>query len=109
LFEREPVDLSGFCEESALKISHMSLGQVLVLANEDDGRNPELLCLVLLESLANDLRLTDVGAGCVGKGVTAKEYIDSCLVEFFASQELINFGPGSGDSLSGPVRDLTSA
>ncbi len=60
----------------------MGLGQVLVFADKDDGRNPELLCLVLLESLANDLRLADVSAGCVGKRVVANEYIDSGLVEF---------------------------
>src|ERR1035437_8815428 len=59
----------------------MSLGQVLVLADEDDGRNPKLLRLVLLQSLANDLRLADVSARCVGKGVAANENVDPRLVE----------------------------
>ena len=63
----------------------MSLGQVLVFADEDDGRNPKLLGLVLLQSLANDLRLADVSAQCVGKRVAANEDIDSGLVEFLAS------------------------
>ena len=63
----------------------MSLGQVLVLADEDDGRNPKLLRLVLLQSLANDLRLADVSAGCVGERVASDEDINSGLVEFLAS------------------------
>ena len=63
----------------ALKIPHMSLGQVLVLADEDDGRNPKLLRLVLLQSLANDLRLADVSARCVGKGVAANENVTPAL------------------------------
>jgi hypothetical protein len=57
----------------------MSLGQVLVLADEDDGRNPKLLRLVLLQSLANDLRLADVSARCVGKGVAANENVTPAL------------------------------
>ena len=69
----------------ALEIPHTCLGQVLVLADENDGRDPELLCLVLLESLPNDLRLADVSAGCVGKRVAANEDIDAGLVEFLAS------------------------
>jgi hypothetical protein len=41
----------------------MSLGQVLILAYKDDGRNPEFLCLVLLQSVANDFRFTNVSTG----------------------------------------------
>ena len=67
----------------------MSLGQVLVLADEDDGRNPKLLGLVLLQSIANDLRLADVSAGRVGMRVAANEDIDSGLVEFLTSQKLV--------------------
>jgi len=63
----------------------MSLGQVLVLADKDDGRNPKLLCLVLLQPLANDLSFAYVGAWCVGNRVAANEDIDSGLVEFLAS------------------------
>jgi hypothetical protein len=84
LFEREPADLSGLGEEAAFKISHMCLSQVLVLADKNDGRDPELLSLVLLESLTNDLRLTDVGAGCIGKRVAANEDINAGLFEFLA-------------------------
>ena len=63
----------------------MSLGQVLVLADKDDGRNPKLFRLVLLHPLANDFRFADVGAGCVGNRVAANEDIDSGLLEFLAS------------------------
>ena len=84
LFQCEPVDLSGFGEKPVLEISHMGLGQVLVLADEDDGRYPELLCFMLFESLANDLRFADVSAGCVGLRVVANEYVDSGFVEFLA-------------------------
>ena len=87
----------------------MGLGQVLVLADEDDGRNPELLRLVLLESIANDFRLADVSARGVGQRVAANEDVDSGLVEFLASKEFVQFGAGRGDSLAGPVRNLGSA
>jgi hypothetical protein len=63
--------MSCFGEEAALEIPHMSLGQILVLTDEDDGRNPKLLCLVLLQSLANDLRFADVCAARVGNRVAA--------------------------------------
>ena len=72
----------------------------------EDG---EELRLVLLESIANDLRLADVSARGVGKRVAANEDIDSGLVEFLASEKLVQFGAGRGDSLAGPVRDLGSA
>ncbi len=75
----------------------------------NDGRYPELLCFMLLESLANDLRLADVSAGGVGLRVVANKYIDSGLVEFLASQKLIKFGARSSDSLSGPIGDLSGA
>src|ERR1035438_609220 len=48
LFESEPVDLRCFGEKSAFKIPHVSIGQVLVLAYKDDGRNPELPQLIPL-------------------------------------------------------------
>ena len=63
----------------------MCLSQILVLADKNDGRNPKLLCLMLLESIANDLRLADLGASCVGKRVVANEDIDASLFEFLAS------------------------
>jgi hypothetical protein len=64
----------------------MGLGQVLVLADKDDGGYPELFCFMLLQSLANDLRFANVGAGGVGLRVVANKDINSSLVEFFASQ-----------------------
>ncbi len=48
LFEREPPDLNGLGDEPALKVSNMSLGKIVVLANKHDSGNPEFLCLVLL-------------------------------------------------------------
>jgi hypothetical protein len=86
----------------------MSLGQVLVLADEDDGRNPELFCLMLLQPIANDLGLADVGAGRVGLRVAANENIDSGLVEFLASEKLVQFGPG-GAATALPVQFEISA
>jgi hypothetical protein len=109
LFERKPVDLSGFGEEATFEIPHMGLGQVLVLADEDDGRNPEFLRLVLLKSITNDLRFADVSARGVCKRIVANEDIDACLVEFLASKKFVQFGAGCCDSLAGPVRDLGSA
>ena len=63
----------------------------------------------MFESLANNLCLADVGARCISKRVVANKYIDSGLVEFFASQKLIKFGARGGDSLSRLVRYLGSA
>ena len=64
---------------------------------------------MLLESLANNLRLADVSAGRVGLRVVTDKYINSGLFEFLASQKLIKLGTGSGDSLSGPIGDLGGA
>ena len=63
----------------------MSLGQILVLADENNGRNPKLLRPVLFQSIPNDFRLADVSAGLIGERVAANEDIDSGLVEFLAS------------------------
>ena len=67
---------------------------VTVPGHKDDGRNPELLCLVLFESITLALRLADISARGVGKSVAANEDIDSGLVEFLASKKLVQFGAG---------------
>jgi hypothetical protein len=87
----------------------MSFGQVLVLANENNGRNPKFLCLVLLDSIADDFSLTDVCARRVGNRVGSDEDIDSSLVEFLSCEKLIKFGAGSRDCLAGPVGDFGGA
>jgi len=89
LFERESADLSGLGEEAALKKSHMCLGQIFILADENNGRDPKLLCLMLLESLANYLRLADICASCIGNRVAANKDIDSGLFEFLSSEKLV--------------------
>jgi hypothetical protein len=63
----------------------MCLSQVLVLADKNNGRNPKLLCLVLLKSITNNLRLPDVGTSGIGKRVVPDEDIDASLFEFLAS------------------------
>ena len=63
---------------------------------------------MLLQPIANDLRLADISAGRVGLRVAANENIDSGLIEFLASEKLVQFGPGRGDSLAGPVGDFGS-
>jgi len=87
----------------------MGLGQVLVLADEDDRRYPEFFCFMLLEPLTNDLCLANVCAGRVGLRVVANEYIYSGLFEFLASQKLIKLGAGSGDSLPRPIGNFGRA
>jgi len=39
----------------------------------------------------------------------ADEDVDASFLEFFASQELVKFRAGRGDSLAGPVGDFGSA
>ncbi len=70
---------------------------------------PKLLCLMLLESVPNDLHLADVSAGCVGLRVVPNEHVNSGLIEFLATQQLIKFGTGCSDGLSCPVGDLSRA
>ena len=64
----------------------MGLREVLVLADEDDGRNPKLFCFMLLESVPNDLCLTDVCARSVCERIAARQDVNACLVQFLASQ-----------------------
>ncbi len=54
LLEHKPADFGCLGQEPALEVSHMSFGEVLVLTDEHDSRNPKLLGLVLLEALANN-------------------------------------------------------
>src|SRR3954454_22669380 len=103
LFEREPVNLGCFGQQSALEISHVRLCKILVLADEDDGRNPEFFRFVLLQSVTNDLGLSDVGPGCICKRVATDEDINSCLLQFLASEKLIELRTGSSYGLAGPV------
>jgi len=72
LFERESADLTGLSEKLAFEIPYMCLSEILVFANKNNRRDPKLLCLVLLESVANDFRLTDVRSRCIGKRIAAK-------------------------------------
>jgi len=43
LIDLEPAYLAGLLQEFALEVSHMGLGEVLVLADEHNGGNPKLL------------------------------------------------------------------
>jgi hypothetical protein len=61
----------------------MRLGEIFVLADKEDGRNPELLRFVLLQPVANDFCLTNVGAGRSRGGVGAREDVAPSLVELF--------------------------
>ncbi len=67
----------------------MRLSKVLILADKDDGGDPKLLRLVLLQSLTNDLGLADVSASCIGKRVAPNQDIDTSLFEFLASQKVV--------------------
>ena len=86
----------------------MGLGQVLILADEDDGRYPELLRLVLFETLSNDLGLADVGAGGISERVVSNEDVDTGSVKLLPGQKLVDLGARSGDSLARPIGNLGS-
>jgi len=62
LLKCESADLYGFREEPVLKVSHMSLGEILVLADKHYGPDPEFFRLMLFQALADNLRLTDIRA-----------------------------------------------
>ena len=87
----------------------MRLGEVLVLADEDDGLDPELLAGVGLEPLADHLGLADVGEGRVGCGVAPGEDVDAGLLKLGAGQQIGHLGAGGDDGLAGPVGDLGGA
>ena len=57
----------------------MSFSKVLVLADKNNGGYPEFFGLMLLESIAYDLCLTNVSVGRVGLGITSYKNIDSWL------------------------------
>src|ERR1035441_10075289 len=63
LVKCESLDLSGLGKKTGFEVSHMSLSQVFILADEHDGRHP-LLGFVLPKPFANNLGLADVGSGC---------------------------------------------
>src|SRR5258708_31367971 len=87
----------------------MSLGQVLVFADENNDPHPKLFCLMLPQSLSNHFCFANVCARRVSLWVVADEHIDSGLVELLASQKVIKFRARRGNSLSGPIRNLSGS
>ena len=55
-------DLCGFREEPVLDVSHMSFGEIFILADKHYRRNPEFFCLMLFKALADNLGLADICA-----------------------------------------------
>jgi hypothetical protein len=85
------------------------LGEVLVFADEDDDRVPEVLGLVLLEPISNDFGFADVCKVSPGLGVDAQQEIDARTFKLFSSEKIFQFSPRRGEGLSGPVGNLTDA
>jgi len=63
---------------------------------------------MLLQSVANDLRLADVSAGKVGLWIAAEKDIDTGFLQFLPSEQLVQLGAGRGDGLAGPIGDFSS-
>src|SRR6266511_3254180 len=92
LLKREPADLGGLEEKLALQVSHMGLGEILVLTDEDDGGDPEFFTLVLFQAVSNQLCLANVCARRSGERIGAREDVNACLGEFFALKQVLQLG-----------------
>ena len=86
----------------------MCLGEILVLAYEDDDRVPEFkrLRLVLFETLSYDFRFADVGlrVSCVRIG--AKKEVDASTLKFLPGKKVVKFRSRRGECF--PVQLETS-
>jgi hypothetical protein len=107
LLELESAHLLCFGKEMAFQIPGMSLGEILVFANEDNGRDPKLFRLMLLQSVTDDLRLSDVSAGRVSERIAADQDIDPGFVQFLPIQSLSSSVRGAATAL--PVQLEISA
>jgi hypothetical protein len=58
-------------EKPVLEVANVRLGQVLVLADEDDHGRPEVLCFVLLKAVPDDLRFSDVSEVVASFGINS--------------------------------------
>lgn len=83
----------------------MGLGQVFVFAYEDDNRIPKLerFSLVLFQAVSNDFRLPDVRLRIPRVGICAEEKVDTCAIEFLASQQIIKLGSRRSKGLACPI------
>jgi hypothetical protein len=109
LFQLESVDLCGLSQETVLEIPHVRLRQVLVFTDKDNGRDPKLFGLVLLQSLPNNLSLANVSSRCVSYRIAADEDIDAGLFQFLPGEKIVEFRTWRCNRFSGPVRDLRCA
>ena len=87
----------------------MRFGEVLVLADEHNHRAPKVLCLVLLQSVANDFGFADVGQAVAGVGVDPKQEVDARALQLIPREQVFEFGTWCSQRLPGPVGHLANA
>ena len=83
----------------------MSLGEVFVLADEDDDRIPEFKCLrfVLFQPISNDFCFTYVGLRIASLGIRSEKKVDTRAVEFLTGEKIFKFSSRCCERLAGLV------
>ncbi len=82
----------------------MCLGEVLILAYEYDYSIPEILHLVLLQTVADYFSFTNVGQCISTLRICTEEEINTSTFCFFAKKQIIKFRSRSSQRLTRPIR-----
>ena len=85
----------------------MSLGQIFVLTDEERDLIPEILVVVILNSVADALSLADIDRGLSCFRVCSRKEVDSGFVRFLSSEHALELGSGSETAF--PVQFDSSA
>ena len=87
----------------------MCLREVLVLADEDNHRIPEVLGLVLLQPISNDFGRADICQVRARFCIDTEQEVDARTLEFISREKIIQLSPWRSKGLSGPVENLADA
>ena len=86
----------------------MSLGEVFVLADEDDDRVPEVLRLVLPQSISNYFGLADVCQIRTGFCVNTEQKVHTRTLKLIASEKVFQLSSWRRKCLPGPIGDFAN-
>ena len=87
----------------------MSLGEIFVLADEENDLIPEILHQMRFQPVTNGLGFPDINRGIPTFGINASQQVNTGMTGFLASGNSVELAPGPSHGLAGPVGQFGSA